>query len=71
MDISRIYIGGWFQRTSLHLSETYDFLRGRESPLKLDPGRLRAFRERLSVSGLELIVEDLERIERLKSSIKK
>lgn len=27
MKISNVYIGGWFQRTMLQLSEIYDFLR--------------------------------------------
>ena len=26
MEIKRVYIGGWFQRTMLQLSELYDFL---------------------------------------------
>ncbi len=26
MQIQKIYIGGWFQRTTLHLTEIFDFL---------------------------------------------
>jgi len=40
MNISDIYIGGWFQRTMLQLSEMYDFLRGGESVLKLNKRKL-------------------------------
>ena len=36
MKIQKIYIGGWFQRTTLQLSEIYDFLRDGESKLELD-----------------------------------
>ena len=60
MDVSRIYIGGWFQRTSLHLAEIYDFLREKPSPLRLEEARLRAFRERLNPSGIEFHNEDFE-----------
>ncbi len=37
MKIKNIYIGGWFQRTMLQLSEIYDFLRGKGSKLALEP----------------------------------
>ena len=60
MNVSRIYIGGWFQRTSLHLAEIYDFLRGKDSPLQLEPERLRAFRDRLTIHGLEFVNDDFE-----------
>ena len=34
MKISNVYIGGWFQRTMLQLSEIYDFLREDSSHYK-------------------------------------
>ena len=40
MKIKNIYIGGWFQRTMLQLSEVYDFLRDAESQLKLNKKKL-------------------------------
>ena len=40
MKIERIYIGGWFQRTTLQLSEIYDFVRDGTSQLKLDKNKL-------------------------------
>ncbi len=40
MKISNVYIGGWFQRTMLQLSEIYDFLRDCKSQLDLDPEKL-------------------------------
>ena len=36
MKIKNIYIGGWFQRTMLQLSEIYDFLRGEPTQVALD-----------------------------------
>lgn len=33
MKISNVYIGGWFQRTMLQLTEIYDFLRDCKSQL--------------------------------------
>lgn len=36
MKIEKIYIGGWFQRTMLQLTEIYDFLREGKSKLALD-----------------------------------
>ena len=36
MKIDGIYIGGWFQRTTLQLSEIYDFLKYGKSELALN-----------------------------------
>ena len=52
MKISNVYIGGWFQRTMLQLSEIYDFLRSSESKLKLDPKKLAEYNQNLSVDTL-------------------
>lgn len=38
--ISNVYVGGWFQRTMLQLSEIYDFLRETKSQLALDEEKL-------------------------------
>ncbi len=40
MKISNIYVGGWFQRTMLQLSEIYDFLRAGKSQLHLNQKNL-------------------------------
>ncbi|MBQ6396492.1 hypothetical protein IJH89_02825 [Candidatus Saccharibacteria bacterium] len=53
MKISDIYIGGWFQRTMLQLSEIYDFLRGEKTVLKLSEKKLDAFRDRLEIASIE------------------
>lgn len=47
MKIERVYIGGWFQRTTLHLTEMADFLSLGETELDLDKEKLRSFREQL------------------------
>lgn len=53
MKIKSIYIGGWFQRTTLQLSEIYDFLRDGTSGLGLDPEKLNALRENLKLDSIE------------------
>lgn len=53
MKINSIYIGGWFQRTMLQLSEVYDFLRNGESQLKLNKKKLTELRKGLSIGSIE------------------
>ncbi len=50
----KVYIGGWFQRTTLHLSETYDFLKDGESPLALDREKLQSLRDGLGLDRVEM-----------------
>lgn len=52
MKISNVYIGGWFQRTMLQLSEIYDFLREGTSRLKLEPEKLQEYRKNLSLGSI-------------------
>ena len=40
MKLDKIYIGGWFQRTTLQLSEIYDYIRYATSELGLDKKKL-------------------------------
>ncbi len=60
MKISNVYIGGWFQRTMLQLSEIYDFLRECKSQIKLDPEKLDEFRKKLAIGKIEYGVEGEE-----------
>lgn len=53
MKISNVYIGGWFQRTMLQLSEIYDFLRECKSELNLDPKKLEEFRKNLELGKVD------------------
>jgi len=52
MKISNVYIGGWFQRTMLQLSEIYDFLREGTSQLNLDPEKLLEYRGSLGIGKI-------------------
>jgi hypothetical protein len=63
MKVEKIFIGGWFQRTTLHLSEIYDFLKEAESPLDLDPKKLKELHDKVGIEKVELKVDDLEYIE--------
>jgi len=63
MKIQKIYIGAWFQRTSLHLSEVYDFLKNASSPLELNSEQLKNFRNELMLQSIEMKMGDLEFIE--------
>lgn len=53
MKIANIYIGGWFQRTMLQLSEIYDFLRGEKPVLKLDAKKMDMLRKNLELGNVE------------------
>lgn len=60
MKISNVYIGGWFQRTMLQLSEIYDFLRDGKSKLNLDEKKLEEFRKNLEIGKLDYGVQGEE-----------
>lgn len=53
MKISDIYIGGWFQRTMLQLSEIYDFLREGKSQLNLDSETLIQNKKNLEIGKID------------------
>jgi hypothetical protein len=55
----KIYIGGWFQRTILHLREIFNFLKTGQSPLKkLDSKKLQSFLEELKVDQVEMVINN-------------
>lgn len=63
MHIEKIYIGSWFQRTMLHLSEVYDFLAKAESPLAgLDAAEMTRLRDKLDIEHLEMHTGYLDHI---------
>ncbi|MDO8523261.1 MAG: hypothetical protein Q7S12_03210 [bacterium] len=62
MNIQKIYIGGWFQRTTLHLSEIYDFLKEGKSELALDAAKLKDLRGALGIDSIEMKIESLDYI---------
>ena len=53
MKIKNIYIGGWFQRTMLQLSEIYDFLRTAESRLDLNKQKLKSLHKALAIGQVD------------------
>jgi hypothetical protein len=59
----KIYVGGWFQRTTLHLSEIYDFLDNGTSPLELDKNKLKSLRDALGLASVSMKVARLDWIE--------
>lgn len=62
MQIKRVHVGGWFQRTRLHLGEVYDFMHSADSPLNLDKAKLVELRSQLRITHLEMTVDVLEYI---------
>ncbi|MDO8524752.1 MAG: hypothetical protein Q7R99_03975 [bacterium] len=52
MIIQKIYIGGWFQRTTLHLTEIWDFLDRGKSNLDLPKEKLSEAKDSLSLAGV-------------------
>lgn len=62
MEIEKIYIGGWFQRTMLQLSEIYDFLREGTSQLNLKAAKLQQLRKDLNIEKIDYDVRGLEYI---------
>lgn len=53
MKISNVYIGGWFQRTMLQLTEVYDFVRNCDSKLELDKEKLVELHKQLEIGRIE------------------
>lgn len=63
MKISNVYVGGWFQRTMLQLSEIYDFLRDCKTQLNLDQEKLVEFRKKLEIGKIDYGVSGEEYVE--------
>ena len=63
MKIEEIYIGGWFQRTMLQLSEIYDFLRECKTQLALSEKKLTELRRNLEIGKIDYGVSGEEYVE--------
>ena len=63
MKISNIYVGGWFQRTMLQLSEIYDFLRSGKSQLNLSQKKLDEHLKNLEIGNINYGVSGEEYVE--------
>lgn len=53
MKINKVYIGGWFQRTTLHLSELFDFLSEGKSEVGIAQEQLDFALKNLEISEIE------------------
>ncbi len=62
MKISNVYVGGWFQRTMLQLTEIYDFLRECKTKLDLDAQKLAEYRKNLGIGRIDYGVSGEEYI---------
>lgn len=51
-EISKIYFGGWYQRTTLHLSEIYNFLAEGRSDLDLSKQKLLSLRQEMHLKSV-------------------
>ncbi len=63
MKITNVYIGGWFQRTMLQLTEIYDFLRAKSSKLGLEQEKLDELHKNLGIGKIVYGVSGEEYIE--------
>lgn len=63
MKITNVYIGGWFQRTMLQLTEIYDFLRAKSSQLDLEKEKLEELHKNLGIGKIVYGVSGEEYIE--------
>ncbi len=63
MKINSIYVGGWFQRTMLQLSEIYDFLRSCTTQLHLDQKKLEEFHKNLEIGNIDYSVSGEEYVQ--------
>ena len=64
IDHKKVYVGGWFQRTILHLREIFNFLKSSSSPLgSLSSKKLSDFRKKLRIKNVSMEVDDITYIE--------
>lgn len=50
--VAKVYFGGWYQRTTLHLSEIYDFLAYGKSNLPLNEEKLKKFYQEMQIESI-------------------
>jgi len=51
-EISKVYFGGWYQRTTLHLTEIFNFLVAGKSDLDLSKQKLLSLRAEMRLTGV-------------------
>jgi hypothetical protein len=59
---SKITFGGWYQRTTLHLTEVYEFLKNTGTRLQLSKARLRKYHEKLNLKNVSRELGNFEYI---------
>jgi hypothetical protein len=52
MTIDKIYIGGWFQRTTLHLTEIWDFFKNAKTTLEFSEADIKKFQSSLGITTI-------------------
>ncbi len=52
MGIQKIHIGGWFQRTTLHLTELWHFFKNGKSELSFSPEDIETYRKSLLITAI-------------------
>ncbi|MEN9604977.1 MAG: hypothetical protein RJB39_662, partial [Candidatus Parcubacteria bacterium] len=52
MTIDKIYIGGWFQRTTLHLTEVWDFFKNGRSELDFPQTDIKKYQSSLGIISI-------------------
>lgn len=50
--VTKISFGGWYQRTTLHLTEVYEFLSKGKSRLELSDSKLKVFHDKLNLKSV-------------------
>ncbi|MCK5609953.1 hypothetical protein KAR91_49225 [Candidatus Pacearchaeota archaeon] len=60
--MSRVIFGGWYQRTTLHLTEVYAFLKIGKSRLDFPAAKLKALHKKLDLKSVERRLGKLEHI---------
>jgi len=58
--VTKVVYGGWYQRTTLHLSEVYEFFLNGRSKLDLKKSKLRQFQKRLGIKSVKRVMGNLE-----------
>ncbi|MFQ5530984.1 MAG: hypothetical protein ACE5ES_00045 [Candidatus Nanoarchaeia archaeon] len=63
-----VTIGGWYQRTTLHLTEVYAFMSRAESKLELNKSKLKSFQKRLNLKSVTRETGYLEHVKAITNS---
>ena len=65
---TKIIFGGWYQRTTLHLSEVFEFLANKTSKLELSPEKLEDYHKKLELKSVSREYSNLDYIKAITNS---